>query len=97
MGRRIITWALRKGKDDALAEALEGYTAKTGSDRSDVIRDALKAFLGLGGTRIPAATQKRDSGQIWAADSQFDAAPLVPIQKADVDIDAGLDNLLNAF
>lgn len=50
--RNIITFELRPKKDDDIADALRMFLDR--KDRSDVIREALRQYLKLGGRKKPS-------------------------------------------
>lgn len=92
----VITFRLRPGRDEDIEQALA--EAPVELDRSDLIRAALRAFLGITKANVPVGAEKRASGPpspYLAADN--DEAPLAKIEKADADIDADLNGLLGGF
>lgn len=96
MGRRIITFELRHGKDDDIDKALTAALSG-GDDRSDVLRKALRTFFGLlGGVLGSAEHEKRASDLLAAVDDAFELGIELECASGD-SLDAGLDSLLDGF
>lgn len=84
MGRHIIPFELRPGKDDDIKKALAKEAHQ--SNRSQVIRQALRAYLFKPKTR-----------QVRTLEADSKPAALDKKEKADDEVSADLDNLLKDF
>lgn len=93
MGRRnIVTFELRKRKDDDIRDALEQIPKQ---DRSEAIRNAIRAFLGLGGTNTLPEPLKRHTPA--SGGLEIGNITLARQEKSADEIADALDDLLKDF
>lgn len=85
MARNIITFELRKDKDDDIASALDNAVTAD-NDRSSIIRVALRKYFNPS-TYVHATRQ--------VVEQSMEGIVLQVAEKDDAELDVALDNLFN--
>lgn len=87
MARNIITFELRKGKDDDIERALTKLVS-VDNDRSSVIRTALRSYFN------PTTNKTASRVARTIVEDSLEDFELVVAEKDDTQLDDALDNLL---